>query len=319
MKLLDHSHHIKAKVDMDVKEEIVQTSEEKSNDCTTNNENKTGEQVLSKRKQKMMAKRQRWLEQKPLRKAKEKEKRKMKIQKAKASGQDLGPSRKLLKSLKMADSPCKLKICFDLSLADLMTPPEFSKTFKQLHRCYSINRRACASLQLYINGYTDDIKNSMSKMSGCFNWDVNFSQQSFCEVFDRSNIIYLSSDSPNILEDTLDYDKVYVIGALVDHNRLKNICYEKALESGVGHARLPLDTYFKFKTRKVLTIDQVYSIFLRLTEGKTWVEAVMDIVPKRKGIELKDETLDDLPAEDKSGDICLNLTGSDSNDSDACS
>lgn len=269
----------------DEKEHENHDSECKSIDSKKNNDN-AEEQILSKRQRKLLEKRKRWLEMKPLRKAKEKEKRKLKIQRAKESGQDLGPSRKMLKSLKMADSSCKLKICFDLSLANLMTQSEFSKTFKQLHRCYSINRRATAPLQLYITGFDDETKKSMSKMSGCFNWDVYFHQEVYSDAFDKTNIVYLTSDSPNILEN-IDYEKVYVIGALVDHNRLKNICYEKAVKEGVAHARLPLDTYFRFKTRTVLTIDQVYSILLRVTEGKTWIDAVTDIVPKRKGIELK--------------------------------
>ncbi|KFM72672.1 RNA (guanine-9-)-methyltransferase domain-containing protein 2, partial [Stegodyphus mimosarum] len=249
----------------------------------------TDQPPLSKRQKKRMEKRKKWIEQKPLRRAKEKLKRKQKIQAAKENGRDLGPSRKILKSLKMADSCCKLKICFDLSLADVMTAPEFSKTFKQLHRCYSINRRAKAPLQLYVTGFTDSTKETMSKMSGCFNWDVNFSRELYSKVFPKEDIVYLTSDSPNVL-DELDYNKAYIIGALVDHNRLKNICYERAEKEGVGHARLPLDIHFKFKTRKVLTIDQVYLIFLRLTEGKSWIDAILETVPKRKGVELLNDS-----------------------------
>ncbi|CAL1270826.1 unnamed protein product [Larinioides sclopetarius] len=245
--------------------------------------------VMSKNQLKKLEKHRRWLESKAQRKAKEKLKRKLKIQEAKETGRDLGPSRKLLKSLKMSESTCKLKICFDLSLADVMTDPEFSKAFKQLHRCYSINRRAPAPLQLYITGYSDSTKQKMSKMSGCFNWDVNFSSSRHTDVFEKEEIVYLTSDSPNVIDD-LDNDKVYIIGALVDHNRLKNICYDKAMEDGVGHARLPLDMYFNFKTRKVLTIDQVYLIFLRFTQSKSWIDAVMETVPKRKGVEIKENS-----------------------------
>lgn len=259
-------------------------------------------QKMSKRQLKLQAKRQRWLESKPLRKEKEKRKRKLKIQRAKEAGIDLGPSRKLLKSLKMSDSSCKIKVCFDLSFTELMTSAEFSKTFKQLHRCYSINRRATAPLQLYITGFDDNAKNAMANMSGCFNWDVNFDQRFYSELFDKSSIIYLSSDSPNIIE-TLDESKVYIIGALVDHNRLKNICYDKAVKDCVGHARLPLDTYFKFKTRTVLTIDQVYSIILRVTEGNSWIDAVIDTVPKRKGIKLRDNS--DSKINEEAGDLPL--------------
>lgn len=249
--------------------------------------------VLSKRQLKLLEKRKRWLELKPLRRAKEKEKKKLKMKMAKEAGIVLRPSRKMLKAAKMANSSCKVKVCFDLSLGHLMTGRELSKTFKQLHRCYSINRRAHAPLQLYITGYKNEvIKNSMNKLSGYINWDVNFCEEVYHKIFDKPDIIYLTSDSPNIIE-SFDDTKVYIIGALVDHNRLKNVCFENAVKDGVGHARLPLDKYFKFKTRTVLTIDQVYSIILKITEGKTWIDAVSDIVPKRKGIEPKDNLKDD--------------------------
>ncbi|GFY73240.1 tRNA methyltransferase 10 homolog A [Trichonephila inaurata madagascariensis] len=231
-------------------------SEKENTQTDGNPETVSAEPLMSKNKLKKLEKRRRWLEMKPLLKAKKKQKRKEKVQEAKQSGRDLGPSRKLLKSLKMSNSTCKLKICFDLSLAEVMTPPEFSKTFKQLHRCYSINRRAPAPLQLHITGYSEATKDLLSKMSGCFNWDVNFNSSTHAEIFSKEKIIYLTSDSPNVIEE-LDHDKVYVIGALVDHNRLKNICYEKAIKE--------------------------------VTEGKSWIDAIMDTVPKRKGVELKED------------------------------
>jgi tRNA (guanine9-N1)-methyltransferase len=40
------------------------------------------------------------------------------------------------------------------------------------------------------------------------------------ELFPKEKLVYLTGDSPNVLED-IEEDKVYIIGAIVDHNRLK--------------------------------------------------------------------------------------------------
>jgi len=68
----------------------------------------------------------------------------------------------------------------------------------------------------------------------------------------------------NSLGETLDPSKIYVIGGLVDHNKLKGICHQIALDHGVNHARFPIDQHIKMKTRKVLTIDHVFQVLFPL-------------------------------------------------------
>ena len=52
------------------------------------------------------------------------------------------------------------------------------------------------------------------------NFQINLHQESYQDVFDKDSIVYLTSDSSNVLE-SMTPDKAYIIGGLVDHNHHK--------------------------------------------------------------------------------------------------
>lgn len=51
-------------------------------------------------------------------------------------------------------------------------------------------------------------------------FQVNFHEENHLDIFAKEELVYLTSDSENVLTE-LDDKKVYVIGALVDHNQYK--------------------------------------------------------------------------------------------------
>lgn len=50
--------------------------------------------------------------------------------------------------------------------------------------------------------------------------DISFKTEHYSKVVAKEELVYLTSDSPNVLEE-LDQKKAYVIGGLVDHNHYK--------------------------------------------------------------------------------------------------
>ena len=61
------------------------------------------------------------------------------------------------------------------------------------------------------------------------------------------------------------------------------LCLEKAKESGIRTARLPIGRYLaNMQTRKVLTVNQVFEILLKWVETRDWEEAFYAVIPKRK-------------------------------------
>jgi tRNA (guanine9-N1)-methyltransferase len=105
-------------------------------------------------------------------------------------------------------------------------------------------------------------------------------------VFAREQIVYLTAESETVLDD-LDPDAVYVIGGLVDHNRLKGVCHERATALGLKTAQLPIAEHLQMSSRKVLTVNHVFEILSRYLETKSWTTALQAVIPQRKGAVLK--------------------------------
>jgi tRNA (guanine9-N1)-methyltransferase len=161
-----------------------------------------------------------------------------------------------LKLNKIVETEDSIRIAIDLSYESLMIEKDIVKCSRQLLRCYTANRRAETPLPLYFTGMKLDTKfyAAMQKNDGFKNWDVQFREESFEHIFPKEKIVFLTSDSDNVI-DKFEKGHVYVIGGLVDHNHNKGFCYEKARKLGVAHARLPLSENIDIKTRTVLTIN----------------------------------------------------------------
>ncbi|KAL7436530.1 hypothetical protein ACHAXM_005245 [Skeletonema potamos] len=110
-------------------------------------------------------------------------------------------------------------------------------------------------------------------------------------------LVYLTGDSENTLL-TLDDNTTYIIGGIVDRNRLKRAAIERAEAIGsnstlpIKTARLPLDEHFDFKgSTRILTCNHVFEILLKYRENgyKDWGVAVMSVLPDRKNVHEKEE------------------------------
>ena len=57
--------------------------------------------------------------------------------------------------------------------------------------------------------------------------------------YPKEHIVYLTADSPNVIEE-LNEKHAYVIGGIVDRNRYLNLTFDKAKELGISHGKLPI-------------------------------------------------------------------------------
>uniref|UniRef100_A0A3Q4GY05 tRNA methyltransferase 10 homolog A n=1 Tax=Neolamprologus brichardi TaxID=32507 RepID=A0A3Q4GY05_NEOBR len=170
-------------------------------------------------------------------------------------------------------------------------------------KCYAENRRASHPVQFYLTSLGGQLRQSMDeKDKGWVNWkDIHIKTEHYTEVVSQEELVYLTSDSPNVLTE-LDPQRAYVIGGLVDHNHHKGVTFERATELGIRHAQLPLSSFVKMNSRKVLAVNHVFEIILAYLEKGSWQEAFFTVLPQRKGVVAVGWDATDPPKKDEETD-----------------
>jgi tRNA (guanine9-N1)-methyltransferase len=217
----------------------------------------------------------------------------------------------------------------DCSFDEKMLEAEITSLGSQVTRCYSDNSKAKYRAHLAVSSFNKRLKERFDTVlqKQYKKWKgVKFLEEDFVKVAQQANdwmkehdkkhdysdsalakqnaiiegeecaeskseVIYLSSDSDNVI-DKLEPYCTYIVGGLVDRNRHKGICYKSAMDAGVKTARLPIGEFLEMNTRKVLTTNHVNEIMLHWLELGDWGEAFVKVIPKRKGLALKGQTGD---------------------------
>lgn len=260
------------------------SAEEDRSEKTVSSPGDTENQVLSKRQRKKLLKQQKWEEEREQRKQRRKE-RKQQRRLQRQSHQEGGEVQSARKRARREATPSSLRLVVDCSFDSLMLIKDVHKLHKQIQRCYAENRRASHPVQFYLTSLGGQLRQSMDeKDKGWVNWkDIHIQTEHYTEVVSQEELVYLTSDSPNVLTE-LDPRKAYVIGGLVDHNHHKGVTFERAKELGISHAQLPLSSFVKMNSRKVLAVNHVFEIILAYLEKGSWQEAFFTVLPQRKGV-----------------------------------
>lgn len=254
---------------------------------------------ISKNQLKRQKKHERWLEGRIERRTHEREKRKLKRKALAKEREEKGeafvnPKRYNL----METSKNKFRIVIDLDFEDYMTQNEISKSVQQVARIYAANRHSDNPSQLYLTSLKGKILDRFAIMNkGYANWDINHSDKDYVELFNepmlneienKEQFIYLTADTDDTLpsvDEILDkYEsKIFIIGGLVDHNRHKKLCFDRAQQHGIRTAKLPITDHVKLNQRQILSTVTVFEILLEaFSSHKPWSEILVSKIPKRK-------------------------------------
>lgn len=253
--------------------------------------------VISKKQRKRLEKHKLFVERRKIKRQEKRERKKEEKRKLRQEGDAeegsqkvnpglSGPFPKKFKSMNSEDA-LSLRVAIDLSFEDLMSERNLQKLLKQVQRVYSVNRRAQHPIQLYLTSFGDKVKSKLDEIKCNYqHWDIYIKTELYSQVFAAEDIVYLTSDSSNVLKE-IDQSKAYIIGGLVDHNHRKGLCYQLAVERGIAHAQLPITEFVQLNSRRVLTVNHVFEILMHFTESQDWKDAFYKVLPARKVVSEK--------------------------------
>ena len=127
------------------------------------------------------------------------------------------------------------QVAIDCAYEDQMTYKEINSLAQQLRYCYASNKKsprpcllAATSVGEQHGGTTTTTTTTLQllqKVSGYENWGkraFTITSHSLEEYYPSrlADIVYLTSDAETVLH-TLENNKIYIIGGIVDRNRLK--------------------------------------------------------------------------------------------------
>ena len=272
----------------------------------------TEESSPPKLSKKAMKKKRRYEKAIEIKRRRKEQDRDQKRARALAEGRDLDEERRIQKQneesgegrrrreekwlAKIDSAKSRFRIAVDCGYEEEMTKKEINSLAQQLRYCYAANKRSKNPCYFSVASLSGVTREHLDNVCGFpEQWKLkafDFSDKSLEDMHrdEKDKLVYLTSDSDNTLEH-LDDSKIYVIGGIVDRNRLKYATLNQAKELGIETAKLPISQHLKLFSTNVLTTNHVFEILLKYRENNNnWKEALVDVLPKRKDMkEIDDE------------------------------
>jgi tRNA (guanine9-N1)-methyltransferase len=199
-------------------------------------------------------------------------------------------SRKLERSNKFLNlCSTNFHIIIDCEWESEHTDSSLKSLTQQIMFCYGHNRSHQQPAIIHISSLGERATENLKKLK-FKNWvgvTTSTDDYIFNDLYSididpsKKQLVYLTSDGDETLA-TLSPDEAYIIGGIVDRNRLKGITYQKAKQQGIRTARLPIKEYLSLSATHVLTVNHVFEILLAFSVCKDWAEALQQVLPKRK-------------------------------------
>uniref|UniRef100_A0A914R425 RNA (guanine-9-)-methyltransferase domain-containing protein 1 n=1 Tax=Panagrolaimus davidi TaxID=227884 RepID=A0A914R425_9BILA len=204
--------------------------------------------------------------------------------------EDLVEDMKLFRSVIFKETP---QIAVDCRYIPYLSERAQNLTSIQLGYMISANRRSPNPWPLHFINFDlnkNIFKECKRKHLGVLDNDRKLSafisDKNYTEIFDRKKLIYLSPDADEPLK-TIESDKIYIIGGIVDRVAEKNIPRYASLEmsiiDGIQSYRLPINENVNWQAgTQFLTLVTVMKILQKSFENNgNWKETMEKLIPVR--------------------------------------
>lgn len=212
---------------------------------------------------------------------KAKETRRAKIQEYLDRGEEVPEDlrRKPRKNQDQKDSG--INIILDCAFDDLMNDKEVVSLSTQITRAYSHNKRENHFAKVKVTSFNKRLRTRFEEGLKDAHHD-EWKNFEFTEdpTLPRKLRIPHCRYRRNL--EKLEPGTNYIVGGIVDKNRHKLLCYNKARELGIPTKKLPLAEFIKLTGREVLTCTHVIHLMLRYFDNLDWKEAFETVLPQRK-------------------------------------
>lgn len=188
-----------------------------------------------------------------------------------------------------------VKVLIDLSYERDMDSKEKNSLCMQICICCGWMKKITNPVSLNLVNLNENFEKTLSKM-GLKKWPIRAFPCDILEIEEfsqrKTDIIYLSPDAEEELS-SIEKDKVYIIGGLVDRTIKKFASLSRAKELNIRTAKLPITKYMGLTRRKPLNIDTVVLLIAEMAEVKDWEKAFLKVCPKRLLLEEEKKEEDD--------------------------
>ena len=186
-------------------------------------------------------------------------------------------------------------VIIDLNWEEHHTEKALKSLKQQVMYCYGFNKRHTNPAHIHLTGLGPLLTQQLVTQNCAGNWiGMKLDQEEYITMGDYSvaydddvkaglkkQLVYLSSDADETLE-TVDTNCAYIIGGIVDRNRLKGITHKKAVAQGLRTAKLPIKENYALAATHILTVNHVFEILLNFGPSGGWKKAMEAVLPQRK-------------------------------------